>query len=286
MTLIRMSAVFPVLLVAAVGAQDPAFDVASVRPNTTPGTAEIRPMPNGRFTATNATLRSLILRAYKLHDSQLINAPEWTRSERFDIDARTAAPPADGPESMMPMVRALLADRFRLRAHTETRELPAYVLTLARGDRRLGSQIKPTAADCSKATTLTQDEIRAAAREGWPPCGMVYVVSYVVSEPGSSGMRQVKMRVRRSGITLRDFAATLPETVGRPVVDATGLDGRFDIEYSYSAQPMNPNADSPFGPDAPGVFVAFDEQLGLKLESQRATVPVLVIDSIERPAVN
>src|SRR5688572_11291882 len=131
-------------IAVALQGQAPAFDVASVRSNRSAQTENsIQLLPNGRFVATNSTLRSLILRAYKLHDSQLIGAPEWIDRERFDIDARAATPPPDGPEALIPMLRTLLIERFALRSHIELRQLPAYVLTRAR-EGRLGPQIRPT----------------------------------------------------------------------------------------------------------------------------------------------
>jgi uncharacterized protein (TIGR03435 family) len=274
--------VLALALAPALRAQAPAFEVTSVRPTVSGGESEIRPMPNGRFTATNATLRALVLRAYALHDSQLIAGPGWIATERFDIDARAAAPPADGPEALLPMVRTLLADRFSLRTRTETRTLPAYVLTWARRDRRLGPQIRPTQADCSGSTSPTEDQIRANALGGWPPCGMVYVVSYTMGGP--EGV--VKVRFRRSAVTIADFARTLVAAVDRPVVDRTGLDGRFDVEYSYSPRPGAGPAVDAVENVPPSLAAALDEQLGLKLESERTEVPMLVVESVERPRPN
>jgi uncharacterized protein (TIGR03435 family) len=265
----------------ALGAQAPAFEVASVRPSASDGTSEIRPMPNGRLTATNASLRALVLRAYALHESQLVAAPGWIATERYDIDARAAAPPTDGPEALLPMLRTLLAERFALRAHTGTRELPAFVLTLVRRNRRLGPQIRPTEADCTGAAPLTQDQVRAAARDGWPPCGMVYVVSFTTGGPDDV----VKIRVRRSATTMADFARTLVAAVDRPVVDRTGLDGRYDVEYSYAPRPVTGSAVDAVD-NLPLLGAALEEQLGLTLESKRTDVPVLVVESIERPSPN
>src|SRR6185503_16212251 len=200
------------LAAAVLAAQEPAFDVASIRPNQNTGPSEIRPTPWGRFTATNATARSLVLRAYGLLDAQVIGAPSWLNAERYDIDARAAAPP-DGPEALMPHVRALLVDRFKLRAHAETRELPAYVLTFARRDRQLGAQIRPSQADCTRATTLTPDEVRAGARDGWPPCGMAYFVNFTTTTAAGNN---VKMRVRRSGTTIPALATALQQALDRP----------------------------------------------------------------------
>lgn len=111
----------------------------------------------GRLAVNNVPLRTIILRAYDLHDTQLIGAPEWTAIERFDIDARAASPPLDGPGALVPMLRPLLAERFALKARMETRELPAYVLVHARRDRQLGKQIRPTAIDCEAGRNLTQE---------------------------------------------------------------------------------------------------------------------------------
>ena len=265
-------------------AQQSTFDVISIRPNLSTANAEFRMMPNGQFIARNLPLRSLILRAYQLHDSQLIGAPAWIAGERFDIDAKTAAPPAGGPDALMTMLRPLLVERFNLRTHAASRELPAYALVVARRDRRLGSQLRATEADCDHASTLTQEQLRASVRDGWPPCGATFTVAYSESSP--TGNNLVKMRVRRSGTTMRDFAASLQDTLDRPVVDATDLDGRFDIEYSHAPKPPSVTSDSVFGPDAPMLFAALEEQLGLKLESRLATVPVLVVDAVEHPEAN
>lgn len=272
------------LVVTCLAAQEPSFDVASIRPSPSESTqaSDIRPTPFGRLTAANATTRSLILRAYGLVDAQLIGAPAWLNSERYDIDARVAAP-AGGSDALLPLLRSLIIDRFKLKAHQDTRELAAYALTFARRDRQLGSLIRATGTDCTKPTTLTQDEVRASVRDGWPPCGVEYVVGFLTTTPNGNNR---KMRVRRAGITMSALATGLQPVVARPVIDQTGLEGRFDVEYSYSPQPPTPGVESVFGPDAPAISVALEEQLGLKLESRRMNVPVLVIDSIERPSEN
>ena len=278
-----MSLVFAVF-VAPLWSQDPRFDVVSVKANTGGQTeTSTSELPQGRFAATNATLRSLILRAYKLHDSQLIGAPEWAGAERFDIEGRTDAPPRGGTEVLMPMLRTLLAERFGLRAHAETRQLPAYVLTRARRDGSLGPQIRTTEADCSGASVPSPDEIRASVRNGWPPCGMTFVVNFTTKTATGSS---VQMRFRRSAITMDDLAPAFQSIVDRPVLNRTGLEGRYDVEYSYAPQPADPGVQSAFGPEAPGVLAAVEEQLGLKLEAERTEVPVLVIDAVQRPSEN
>jgi len=266
---------------APAGPSAPGFEVASIRPNLSGGISNIRPMPNGRLIATNASLRSLILRAHRLQDSQLIGAPEWINAERFDIDARVESAPLDGPEALMPMLRTLLIQRFKLRAHTETRELPAYALTLARNDGRLGSGIRPTQADCSTVPSVKGPEIITSGKDGWPPCGMSSTAP--VTTTSSAGV-MISATIRRSAIEMKDLASVFQGDVARPVVDRTGLAGRFDVEYSYVLRrPPNQTAQPALTSVAPTIFVALEEQLGLKLESQRAEVPVLIIDSVERP---
>jgi uncharacterized protein (TIGR03435 family) len=270
-----------ILLVTITGsslipAQTPAFDVASIRPTLAAGEVTIQPRYNGRFTADNAPLRALVTRAFGIHDSQLIGAPGWLAAERFNVDARVEPAPAGGPEALMPMLQTLLAERFRLRVHNETRELPAFVLTVARADRRLGAQIRPTEVDCTQATQLTADQVRAQVRDGWPPCGMVYTVQYVAQ--AATGLAN-RSRVRRSGISMKDFATTLQTNVDRPVVDRTGLEGRFDVEYSFATAS---DIAAGISGNQPMLVVALEEQLGLKLESQRSPVPVVVIDAVER----
>lgn len=265
-------------------AQEPAFEVASIRPSASAGGTDIRPMANGRLTASTASARSLILRAYKLHESQLVGGPAWLDVDRFDIDARAAAAPVGGPEALMPMLRTLLGSRFNLRTHVEMRELPAYVLVHARKDRSLGPQIRPTQADCSRATVLTEQELIASAREGWPPCGQVSAISSVVKTDSGSSIR---LRIRRSGVTMKDFVTTFDVNMGRPVIDRTGLEGRFDLEYSFTPSRPQTAAQSAPSPEAPPtLLVALEEQLELKLEPVRAPVEVVVIDSVEQPTPN
>lgn len=267
-------------LVTPMHAQAPAFDVVSIRLNPSTTSGVIRPTPNGQLTATGVTIRALILRAHGLHDAQLIGAPGWADTERFDIDARIQPPPDGGPEALMPMLRTLLADRFRLETHEETRELAAYVLMQARADGRLGPQIRPTVADCTRMTPVAKEEITAAARDGWPPCGQAFTVSFLGGDDSLS-----KVRVRRAAVSMTDFARALQSAVGRPVIDRTDLAGRFDVEYSY-APPSSSSSAAAGDSNLPMLLVALEEQLGLRLEARRTVVPVLVIDSLERPAPN
>ena len=269
---------------APVSPASPTFDVASIRPNLSGSPSyNINAMPNGRLVAANVSVRRLIVRAHGLDESQLIGGPDWLDAEHFDIDARVESVPPAGPEALMAMLRTLLADRFALRLHAETRKLPAYLLTLARKDGRLGTGIRPTEADCSVTPPVTASDVLTSGKNGWPPCGMSSL-SPLTSVSG--GGVTISSRVRRAGIDMKGLAAILQNEVARPVVDRTGLTGQFDVEYSYVVR-RAPNQTQPeFASVAPTIFVALKEQLGLQLESQRVEVPVMVVDSVQRPTEN
>jgi uncharacterized protein (TIGR03435 family) len=112
----------------------------------------------------------------------------------------------------------------------------------------------------------------------------VVTISFLTTS--SDGTPGSKIRVRRSGVTLADFATSLQGQVGRPVVNRTGLDGLFDVEYSFAPQPPSPSTELAAGANLPPILVALEEQLGLQLESERTQVPALVVESVERPAEN
>src|SRR5687768_14839340 len=146
---------------AAQSAAGPAFEVVSVKPSN-PDVPGASGMPvGGRFTASNVTLRELVLRAYELFDSQLDGGPDWQTSRRFDIQAK-ARDPVAGMTAMLPMLKTLLADRFNLKVHTERREMPVYALVVAR-DRQLGPNITQSTVDCSNAE---QDLAETSAKAG------------------------------------------------------------------------------------------------------------------------
>ena len=149
---------------AAQSPAGPAFEVASVKPSN-PDLPGPGGMPvGGRFNASNLTLRELILRAYDLSDSQLAGGPDWQTSRRFDIQAK-ATDPVAGMTAMRLMLKTLLADRFKLKVHTERREMPIYALVVARDDRQLGPNIIRSTADCSDAEQeLAETSAKAGRR--------------------------------------------------------------------------------------------------------------------------
>ena len=254
-------------LVAQPPTTGPTFEVASVKP-TRPGV----PLPfvgsPGRF-AMRAPVRVLIQNAFQLlQDPQLVGGPSWLTSDTFDIDATVAGDP---PQDQIPlMLRALLADRFKLVVHTERRELPIYALVLARRDGKLGARIRPGTYGC---LALRRRAIGAPppplAPSGRVPCVLRHGAGSVVGE----------------GISLAQLADHLSPFVNRVVVDQTGLAGEFDFDLEWTPDRSKPDAPQqlPTIPNGPSLFTALQEQLGLKLESTRGPVEVLVIDSVERP---
>lgn len=247
------------------GAAKPAFEVASVKPNkSSSGGMSWAEQPGGRLTALNMSVAMIIRNAFELQEPQLVGLPDWGSSERFDIVAKAEQEfprTNDTPSLSQLMVQSLLEERFRLRSHRETRELPAFALVVARADGQLGPQLKASTVDCLA--------LAAARRAGTAPAPV----------PGARppcGMRNMNGMMIGGNITMGDLAATLSGSAGRQVVDRTGLKGGFDIDLTFSREQ---SADTTI----PSVFTAVQEQLGLKLDSVRLPTDVLVVDSIERP---
>jgi uncharacterized protein (TIGR03435 family) len=228
-----------------------AFEVASVKPNNSGSDASSTSGRPGSFTATNVTARELIVFGYRLREFQIATGPGWITSDHFDIVARA---PENVTTDNRAMVRALLRDRFKLAAHMETQQGQIYSLTMARSDRRLGPQIKPTAVNCT------------------PP---------QPGAPGACGMNTFNGRMVGTGQSMAQLATTLASFgVHRTVLDRTELKGSYDFELRWT-----PDTSTSAGAanDAPSIFAALQEQLGLKLDAERGTVEMLIVDSIERP---
>jgi uncharacterized protein (TIGR03435 family) len=269
------------------GAQQPplAFETASVKPNKS-GDEEryIRMDPRGAsLTVVNLQLRALITFAYQIQNFQLEGGPDWIESDRFDIlakaerDVPSTGAFFDGQDPLRMMLRTLLADRFKLVMHKETKELPIFELVLARQDGRLGPQLRPAAVDCAARA--------AAARAGTLP-----PASSGPPGPGSCGMTMNPTRVAGGGVTLPMLANILEGPAQRLVIDRTGLAGNWDLEVKYTPDrsQLPPGVELPPGidPNGPSLFTAIEEQLGLKLRPARGPVEVLVIDRVEQPTEN
>jgi uncharacterized protein (TIGR03435 family) len=245
-------------------AAHPQFEVTSIKPNTSATGTMKFPFPSGgRFTATNLTLKILISFAYKVQGFEVSGGPGWIGSDRYDVTAR-AADTNIGVEQYRLMLQALLADRFKLAVHRETKEMPVYALLPGKGGPRLPE------ADPKGCVTSGQSSL--------PACGGFFT--------GPSSLDGRKM-------AMPQFVDALSIVLGRRVIDKTGFTGTFDIHLEFSPEGTaldrrGPgDAGSPVNagnPDTsrPSIFTAVQEQLGLKLESQKAPAEVLVIDHVER----
>lgn len=261
---IAKASVTAVAVLAGVGGvqaqKRPTFEVASVKPSK-PGETQVTVNWQGGVTMINVPLRVIVQFAYGINTpSRIAGHPDWTNVERFDIQAK-AADGATGVEQLRPMLQTLLVDRFKMVARFEKRESQTYALVKAKADGPLGPNVKPSTAIC-------------ADRGGVPnpdavPCG---------ARPGGAG------RISLVGIPMAQLAPLISVVVQRPVVDRTGLPGLYDIELTFT--PNQPPGSDLTNPDAPSVFTALQEQLGLKLDAERELVEVLVIDRIERPTEN
>jgi len=254
----------------------PSFDSASVKLNTSGDWRKsIGPAPGGRFLATNNTLRDLLPFAFGLPQStggfRIVGGPKWIDEDRFDVVAKV-----DGtwtPQQMSDMLRALLADRFALVAHRETREMPTYALIVASPNPHLRrSEIDQAACDARRAAIQRRELVPPVPPGSKPVCPTGRTV------PGS---------ITAVGWSLETLAATLSPSVGRVIVDRSELAGLFDFDLSWTPdQPIRVPDDVPpitIDPNGTSIFTALQEQLGLKLESARGPVDVVVIDSVRRP---
>jgi uncharacterized protein (TIGR03435 family) len=269
----------------------PTFEVASIKPNNSgDGRVMMQQQPGGRFTATNIPLRLLIRNAYQLQDFQIVGAPSWINSERYDIVAKAedGTPPETpsldrtGPNRIQLMIRSLLAERFQLVAHDETRELPIYALVVARSDGKLGPDLKKSEVDCNAVFAAG----RGRGMPPPPPPGPPQA-----GERPQCGIRIGMGNLAMGGTPLPQFANSLAMFVGRTVQDKTGLAGNYDVTLTWTPDQMPqrpPGAPEPppADPNGPSIFTALQEQLGLKLDSQKGPVSVLVIDRVERPKEN
>jgi uncharacterized protein (TIGR03435 family) len=259
--MMRAAAAIIAMSVVGVLGQEPqrllSFDVTSVKPNTSGeqgGSSKGQP---GRYVGVNVTLRRVIGLAYR-PVQEFVGGPDWIDTERFDIEGRVEGTPTQ--DQMLEMLRSLLSDRFQLAVHRESRQMPAYALTVARGDGKLGADLRPVA-PCRPPAA--------------PP---------IASTRSCGGFAVGNGSIRGNGVTMTQLAAELPSaTEGRYVVDRTGLGGAFDVSLVWNADALSPTTTSD---SAPSVFAAIQEQLGLRLVPITTPIEVIVIDRAERPAGN
>jgi uncharacterized protein (TIGR03435 family) len=249
------------------------FEAASIKRNISNGPAFMA-VSGDRFTATNFPLKIFIRNAFRLQPAQLLGGPDWLDDEHYDIVAKSSERLTG--DVVREMQQTLLYERFKLVTHIETRELPVYLLVLARSDRKLGPRISLTSNDCApgRAVPAPSDPQR-------PKCNWF-------SSAGSDGVT----RFFSGGITMATFAEALSLRLDRKVLDRTGLAGYYDFDLSFTPDYGSPAADLPPGvvvasnPDLGSVYTVLEEQLGIKLESTRGSVDVRVIDKIDRPTLD
>jgi len=243
--------------IAFAQAQPPRFEVASIKPGNPVERGMGVGVRTNRFIATNATLKMLIEEAYNLRDHQVQGGPNWLDSARFTIEAAPPAPFPGTPDVMnvlRPMIQTLLQERFRLQAHSESRIEPIYDLVVAKGGHRLKDP-KPDASGNQGIFGTTRSDMNG------------YMASML------------------------ELSNVLSQRLGRSVVDRTGLAGKFDFKLIWTPGPGEGGSDIPPGTAAagdggPSIFTAIQEQLGLRLESSRGPVDVLVVDRAEKPDAN
>jgi bla regulator protein BlaR1 len=263
------------------GASPLTFEVASVKPSATDDRRTmLQIQPGGGLRTSGSTLKMLLTFAYDVREFQVSGGPGWINTDRYDIVAKAersagAENAPDDPrkmtdeqrktvgDEMRERLRALLADRFQLTIHRETKEQSVYALVVAKGGAKL---------------------LEAQQKEGTGPRGPM--------------MRMGRGELSGQGVQLEMLTRTLSSQLGRTVIDRTGLTGNFDFKLTWtpdpgqSATPLGggppPGADAPPPPDpnGPSVFTALQEQLGLRLESQKGPVEMLVIDRVEKPSEN
>lgn len=231
----------------------PTFDVASIHIHTPAlheGTKIISSPNDGSFQTVNLTLKALIEFAFDMPQSRIVDAPTWTSSQPFDIEAKSSDAleqrlhnlPSDQARPIkLAMIQALLADRFGLKTHREPRELPIYALVVAKSGSKLSS-----------------------------------------SKFDGTLVHHGRDYLNAQGITLPAIAQELARDSGRVVVDKTGLTGRFNIDLRWQPDDAPPDQDT----NLPSLFTAVQEQLGLQLESAKGPVDVLVIDNVHEPSAN
>ena len=248
-----------------------AFEVASVRLDVNPGAQMgIRPVVGNRFSAV-MTVKALIAVAYgasgALLDSQVADVPSWAGADRFEINATFDGPittvPGGPPVRLMSMIRSLLEDRFKLRIHRETRQVPVYDLVLADADgRRLGPRLTRAPGTCIRVSGALPANVDFSTL-----CGFKRVTATLISA---------------KGITLDTLAGALSsrQDVQRVVRNRTALEGEFDLELEYT--PFSAGDPQP----GPGMSTAMRDQLGLALRPAAGPVEVFVIENVERPTAD
>lgn len=278
----------PAILAQSAASAAPKFEVASIKPTSqqgpdVQGLGNVRLLPGGRLVAEKALLRYFIQNAYGVKPFQISGGPAWISSAHYDIDAKAEGSPNNS--EMRLMMQALLEDRFKLKLHHETKELPIYELTVAKSGVKLP---EPKEGSC-----ISPDP---SAPPLPPAPGQLIQCGRVLAMIQPSGAR-----MQGGKVSMTELIRVLSNVLGRTVVDKTGFTGTFDVHLEFTPDESLGGLPGPLpGPAAAGdsirsapsadlhgtIFPALQEQLGLKLESAKGPVEVLVIDRVERPSAN
>jgi uncharacterized protein (TIGR03435 family) len=260
-------------------AQKPAFEVVSIKPITSSNPFGTRPISitGGRFVANDNTLRSLASWAYRSSDgkpllrSQIVGLPAWAETDRFDFQAKPEGESRDVPlEEMRSLVRGMLEDRFQLKAHRELRELPIYNLVVAKSGKLKLSQDQTPVDPAAPKTPSPSGPARGSFRN--------------LGKPSPTALTLV---LSGTAVRVDEFMGMLGQYADRPLIDKTGLSGLYDFELQFDmAYPATNGPTRASEPGMSSLFTDLQDQLGLKLESAKVQLEVLVIDSVQRPREN
>jgi len=227
---------------------DPDWEVVTVKPNNTGDKKDLMNIEGRHVVITNETVEAMLVAGVNVQKSQLADLPDWAKTQHWDADGTPNIEGHPDFQQFQGLIRKLLEERFGLKLHKEQREMPVFVLTAARGGPKLTENL-------SNPKGLPIRNVRVG-----------------------NGQRADTF----ANTSMSDLASMLLFSVDRPIVDRTGLKGRYDFKLQWSMDDANATA-----PDAPpGIFTAIQEQIGLKLEPVKAMADVLVVDKVERPGAN
>ena len=257
------------LQLADATAQQPLVEVAAVRRHPPDENVQwmIAPQPGGRL-LLRLTPERLVSVAFRIQMDQVFNAPGWAKSDLYDIQVKVRDGVAVNIDTVGPIAREVALERFQLKTHDETRELSVYLLGRSK-TATLGPRLKQAEIDCT---------LRGPAPTPRPPTEPPPALS-------RCGLTQRAGVINMGGFPIDALVRVLSSTVGRVVVNRTGLEGNWDLDLEYAPDLSAGGAvGQSAATDRPSIFAALQEQLGLKLEAGRAPVSVVAIDDIRRPA--
>ena len=284
------------------GEPRPSFEVASIKPSATGNNfVSIGRAPGGRFIANNVPLKFLIQNAYRVRDFQVLGGPSWITTDRWNVEAKAeegSIPPQTGPpdpnvpDPMSIRLQSLLEERFQLKVRHESRELPTYTMTIGKDGPKLKSVDAPPRPVPGQAPPPPPPPPPPGAK-GELPANFTPPPGSIMIGPGN---------LAGSAMTMTQLVNALSGLVGRTIIDKTDLNGYFDVRLQFAPETAPGNPLGPGGPPLPGgppigptgatdpqgpsIFTAIQEQLGLKLDSTKGPVDVIVIDSVQKPTEN